>query len=136
MCYAVLAWLLTTGAVCQCASSGGAGTTSAAARGTSGTSSTTMTANSDMSSGDAESVGSGSGRGLVTQSATGSEGEEGEYCLGYRQGNPGLLPEQTPECVSGARIGVVDHMKAFGIGSHVISPNWTACGIPVLPSEK
>ena len=67
---------------------------------------------------------------------TGVEGsEEGDHCPGYRPGNP-QQSEETENCAAGAGIGVVDHVQAFGMGSHVRSPNWTACGIPVLPNEK
>ena len=93
-----------------------------------------------MSSGEPETDAGSSALPLSTSPAdeTGGEGEgdEREYCPGYRQGNPGQLATETQRCTSGARIGVVNHALAFGIDSHVISPNWTACGIPFLPGEK
>jgi hypothetical protein len=58
-----------------------------------------------------------------------------EYCPGYRAGNPSLASD-LGECKSGADIGVVDHIYAFGIDSLVRSPNWTACGIPTVPEEN
>ena len=60
---------------------------------------------------------------------------ETEYCPGYRPGNPKLASDLN-ECKSGAEIGVLDHIHAFGMDSLVRSPNWTACGIPALPEEK
>ena len=58
-----------------------------------------------------------------------------EYCPGYRAGNPNLASD-LDECKSGAEIGVVDHIYAFGIDPLVRRPNWTACGIPTVPEEK
>ena len=66
----------------------------------------------------------------------GSAEGDGEYCPGYRKGNPALVSNETEGCATGEGIGVIDHMLAFGIGSHVRNPNWTACGIPRLPNEK
>lgn len=57
------------------------------------------------------------------------------YCSGYRPSNLGLVSSMEG-CKTGGAIGVVDHMRAFGISSLTQSPNWTACGIPTLPREK
>ena len=83
-------------------------------------------------------VGSDSGSGA--SGLLGNEGEEGisepeSYCPGYRPGNPGLVPD-IQDCKRGVEIGVVDHRRAFGINSLIKNPNWTACGIPVVPGEK
>jgi hypothetical protein len=73
--------------------------------------------------------------GSTSENSTGS-GDEQDYCPGYKTGNPGRFSTETADCATGAEIGVVDHMLAFGIGSHVRNPNWTVCGIPFLPNEK
>ena len=57
------------------------------------------------------------------------------YCPGYRSGNP-ILATTGEGCRGGPELGVVDHMYAFGINQTEGNPDWSACGIPTLPSEK
>ena len=82
----------------------------------------------------APSDGSGSGSAEDYTSEL-TEVNQTEYCPGYRAGNPNLASD-LDECKSGAEIGVLDHIHAFGMDSLVRSPNWSACGIPTLPGEK
>ena len=65
-------------------------------------------------------------------SGSGTTDQEDVYCPGYQPGNPGIA--STMEGCRTEKLGVVDHVLAFGIDQK--APNWTTCGIPKLPGEK
>ena len=56
-------------------------------------------------------------------------------CSGYTKGNPDVAAT-VPNCTTNdKRVGVVDHMYAFGF-SRTQNPNWDACDLPELPQAK
>ena len=80
-------------------------------------------------------AGSGSGS-LMAEDLVYVDEQKEEYCPKYKPGDP--APASIfEECKTGSKIGVVDHMYAFGMNSSLVqTPNWTECGIPRLPREK
>ena len=55
------------------------------------------------------------------------EREERCSCPGYYTG-----PKDRENCVTGTRLGAVDHMDALGM----TSADWSSCGLPSLPEAK